>query len=55
MALGVNLSIAALLLALVTTATYIATRRLPLDRTRYQLRAVEQRFHDLRAGEAQHR
>jgi hypothetical protein len=31
MALVVNLSIAALLLALVTTATFIATRRSPLD------------------------
>jgi hypothetical protein len=48
----VNLSVAALLLALVTSATFIATRRLPFDHAPDQLRGVEQRFHDRRAGKA---
>jgi hypothetical protein len=50
MAVIVNLSIAGLLLALVTSATFIATRRLPFDSTPDQLRNVEQGFQDPRAG-----
>ena len=45
-ALVVNLSIAALLVALVTAATSIATRRLPFDYTADQPRGVEHRLHD---------
>jgi hypothetical protein len=41
MALVVNLSIAALLLALVTSATFVATRRLPLDDISGQPRGVQ--------------
>jgi hypothetical protein len=51
-AIVVNLSIAALLLALVTSATFVATRRLPSDHTRDQLKGVEQGFHDPGAGKA---
>ena len=54
MDLVVNLSIAALLLALVTTATSIATRRLPFEYAPDRPRGVEQRFRDHRAGKAWH-
>jgi hypothetical protein len=50
MALIVNLSITGLLLALVTSATFIATRRLPFDYSPDQPRDVEEGFQDLRAG-----
>jgi hypothetical protein len=40
MALLMNLSIAVLLLTLVTTATFIATRRLPFDQRSGELEAL---------------